>query len=107
MARATHGSGGAFKVSNGAQGYRKGQTNLNADGSASHTGSLAVSGKNGSVTNSNSMTKSSDGQVNGQSTTTLTGKNGNSETVTKTDTNGQVTKTKTCKDANANAIVCK
>ena len=99
--------GGAFRGTEGRQGMRASHLTRNADGSAERTGGFAASGPNGSIRSQGSVTRSTDGDINGQRTTTGTGSQGNtyqgSTTYSRSD---GVSHTATCSDAAGTPIPC-
>lgn len=100
-------SGGAFRGPNGASGARAAQVTHNADGSASRQGGFAASGERGSVQSQGNVSRTADGAVSGERTTSATGANGNTYQGSTTYTKGEgVSHTGTCSDAAGNSIPC-
>lgn len=103
----TYGSGGAFRLNNGAAGVRGSTTTVNPDGSATRQGGFAASGSKGSVTSQGSATRSADGTLSGSRNTDVTAANGNTYSGTTTyDPATGVTHTATCRDASGGSISC-
>ncbi len=105
---ATAASGGAFKTANGASGARASKSQVNADGSASRSGGFAAQGSKGAVQSQGNVTRTADGQVNGDRTTSATGAAGGTynaqTTYNKTD---GVTRTATCTSPGGEVVPCK
>jgi len=102
----TSGSGGAFKLNNGATGARGSTTTVNPDGSATHKGGFATSGVNGTINSSGSASRDSDGNYAGSRSTSATGANGNSYNGSTTYSNGSFSHTGSCHDASGAEIAC-
>jgi hypothetical protein len=98
--------GGAFRTPSGAQGVRASGTTVNADGSATRRGGVAVEGARGSVVSGGSTTRNPDGTYSGGRTTTATGANGSATATSTWDSTNGASRTVTCKDPAGNTVAC-
>jgi hypothetical protein len=86
----------AYERPNGNTGYRAGQFDKNADGSASRTSEAQRTTQQGTLERSSTGTRDADGNTNYQRDTTLTGTAGNTIESQVTRENGTVTRAVTC-----------
>lgn len=99
-------SQGKFSGTNGSQGRFSRKSTVNADGSATSTGSSSASGSKGSFDSSGTSTRSADGTINSNRATNASSAKGSYSGSTAYNTGSGVNHSATCKDSSGNTIPC-